>query len=74
MTSEDRAQKFHTDELIGVEGPEIWTNKLKNGFFPVLDRFRGLRQGLRESCVANQSCRNFFIPAKLAQFGDRPDD
>ena len=42
----------------------------KNGFFPVLDRFRGLH----ESCVADQSCRNFFIPPKLAPFDDRPDD
>ena len=38
--------------------PEIWTNKLKNGFFPVLDRFRALR----ESCVADQSCRIFLFP------------
>ena len=38
----------------------------ENGFFPVLDRFRALR----ESCVANQSCHNFFIPAKLAPFDD----
>ena len=37
--------------------PEIWTNKLKkNVFFPVIDWFRTLR----ESCVADQSCRNFF--------------
>ena len=36
----------------------------KNSFFPVLDRFRALR----ESCVPDQSCRNFFIPAKLAPF------
>ena len=49
---------------------EIWTNKLKNGFFPVLDRFRGLR----ESCVADQNCRNFLIPAKLAPFDDIPHD
>ena len=27
---------------------------------------------LRESYVAVQSCRNFFIPAKLAPFDDRP--
>ena len=32
---------------------------LKNGLFPVLDWFRALR----ESCVADQSCRNFFIHA-----------
>ena len=30
--------------------PEIWTNKFKNGFSPVFDRFRALR----ESCVADQ--------------------
>ena len=42
----------------------------KNGFFPVLDRFRTLQ----ESCVADQSCRNFFIPVKLAPFDDRPDN
>ena len=50
--------------------PEIWTNKLKKRFFPVLDRFRPLR----ESCVADLSCRNFFLSAKLAAFDDRPDD
>ena len=43
---------------------------LENGFFPVLDRFRTLP----ESFVADQSCRNFFIPTKLAPFDDRPDD
>ena len=59
-----------TDNSSNPSG-EIWTNKLKNGvFFPVLDRFRALR----ESCVADQSCRNFFIPAKLAPFDDRPED
>ena len=51
--------------------PEIWTNKLKKRvFFPVLDRFRPLR----ESCVADLSCHNFFLSAKLAAFDDRPDD
>ena len=50
--------------------PEIWTNKLKKRFFPVLDRFRPLR----EFCVADLSCRNFFLSAKLAAFDDRPDD
>ena len=29
----------------------------KNGFFPLLGRFRALR----ESCVADQSCRNFLF-------------
>ena len=53
--------------------PEIWTNKLKNGFFPVLDLFRALRKQ-HESCVADQSCRNFFILMKLAPFDDGPDD
>ena len=36
--------------------PEIWTNELKNVFFSVLDWFGALC----ESCVGNQSCRNFF--------------
>ena len=47
-------------------------DKLKKGFFPVLDRFRALR----ESCVADQSCRNiyFFFFAELAPFDDKPDD
>ena len=39
----------------------------KTVFFPVLNRFKALR----DSCVADQSCRNFFIPAKLAPFDDR---
>jgi len=43
---------------------------LKNRFFPVLDQFRALR----ESCVADQSCCNIFIPVELATFDDRPDD
>ena len=41
---------------------------LTNGFFPVFIWFRGLL----ESCVADQSCRNFFIPTKLAPVDDRP--
>ena len=53
--------------------PEIWTDKLKNGFFPVLDRFRALREQ-HEFCVADQSCHNFFILMKLAPFDDGPDD
>ena len=53
--------------------PEIWMNKLKNGFFPVLDRFRALREK-RESSVADQSCCNFFILMKLAPIDDGPDD
>ena len=54
-----------------VQKFEIWMNKLKKQvFFPVLDQFRALR----ESSVADQSCRNFFIPAKLVPFEDRPDD
>ena len=44
--------------------PEISTNKLKNGFFPVLDRFRALH----ESCVANQSCHNFLLLQNLRHF------
>ena len=42
----------------------------KNVFFPVLDRFRALR----ESCIADQSCRHFFIPSKLTPFYNRPND
>ena len=42
--------------------------KKKTVFFPALNRLRALR----DSCVADQSCRNFFIPAKLAPFDDRP--
>ena len=41
---------------------------LKNRFFPCFNRFRGLL----ESCVADQSCHNFFIPTKLAPVDDRP--
>ena len=42
----------------------------KAGFFPALDRLRALR----ESCVADQSFRNFFITTKLAPFGGKPDE
>ena len=50
--------------------PEIWTNKLKKAvFFLFLIGFRPFR----EPCVADQSCRNFFLSAKLAAFDDRPD-
>ena len=37
--------------------PEIWMNKLKNSFFPVLDQFRALR----ESCIAAQNCCIFLF-------------
>ena len=48
--------------------PEVWTNKLKKRDVPLLDRFRELR----DSCVADQSGRIFFII--LAPFDDRPDE
>ena len=38
--------------------------KWKNGFFPVLDQFRALR----ESCVANQSCHSYLFPRNLHHF------
>ena len=41
---------------------------LKDRFIPVFNWFRGLR----ESCVADQSCRNFFISTKLVPFDNRP--
>ena len=59
--------------------PEMWMNKLKKpGVFPVLDQFRALHKNNRlvlcKSCVAVQSCHNFFILAKLAPFDNRPDN
>ena len=39
---------------------------LKNGVFPVLDRFRVLR--------SRSEMSQFFIPTKFAPFDDRPDD
>ena len=52
--------------------PEIWMNKLKNGFFPVLGRFKSLR----ESCMSLMSqvrVDAIFLFPQNSPFDNRSD-
>ena len=45
--------------------PEIWTNKLKNSwFFPILDRFRALRESCGAAFISELS-QFFLLPRNL---------